>query len=39
MVRPFETPTVVESFIFSHGTLLKDVGYSEEFEYLSKPHV
>ena len=39
MVLPPETPTVVEHFIFSYGTLIKEVGYPNEFEYLSESHV
>ena len=39
MVRPFETPTVVEHFIFSYGTLLKEVGYSGEIEYLCSSNI
>ena len=27
LVKPFETPTVVENFIFSYGKLLKEVDF------------
>ena len=39
MIKPPESPTVVEQFIFSFGTLIKEFGYSDDFEYLGESHV